>query len=367
MGLQELRLAQPSASWGCLGRKKIQDISSITWRKTSCRVNGNHDKCADAKFSSEVTSRWKQSAPWVLGSQLPPATPREALSPLEGGGLGQTTVVCSSAHCGAEGRGIREGCAQSAGVLCKRRWETRPRHSGTEPSASCSPGQCNVVPKSPSGISSVSKLGWAWHLGPSGTIFPLTTDLLGDRKWLALGWQLRATQSEATWPTSQAPATDGTQCLDSLIKVDGSKADSLALTLKLVKEAQLPLGTNYTNYNNKNKWNPTYGSDEMPGRNTANPSGDQAPQCAEHLCFLALLHHSNPARGRTRAHGLTLGLLGSWKPLPMPPTPSWPTVQETSSCEQVPSKFRHGVSWARSPGSRNSTLPPAQCLWEEIT
>ena len=55
------------------------------------------------------------------------------------------------------------------------------------------------------------------------------------------------------WPTSHAPATDETQCRDSLKKVDGSKGDSLALTLKPVKEAQLPLGSDYTNYNNKDK------------------------------------------------------------------------------------------------------------------
>lgn len=174
-------------------------------------------------------------------------------------------------------------------------------------------------------------------------------------------------QSEATWPTSHAPATDGAQCLDSPMKVGGSKADSLALTLKLVKEAQLPLGTiTQTTTTTTNEIQPMEGM-----------------RCREETwqTLLVTRHLSVQNTSVSWPYDITVilpeagpGLTGSlWGFLvvgshcPCPPTPSWPTAQETSSCEQVPSRFRHGVPWARSRGSRNSTLPPAQCLWEGIT
>lgn len=62
---------------------------------------------------------------------------------------------------------------------------------------------------------------------------------------------------------------------------------------------------------------------------TRQTSGGQAPQSAGHLCFLALLHHSNQARGRTRAHGLTWGFLVVGSHCPCPATPNWPIVKET--------------------------------------
>lgn len=68
---------------------------------------------------------------------------------------------------------------------------------------------------------------------------------------------------------------------------DRRNGDSPAFTLKLVKEGQLRLGTNYTNKNiEPMKSSPWRG--EKLGRDKGNPSQQQVPQSAQHPFSLVL-------------------------------------------------------------------------------